>query len=228
MSEIVNESLEREFELERMILFSDAVFAIAITLLILEIKFPELPKDYSSIDLLAFLKPTLIHFFAFIISFFFIGMSWSRHLTLCKFLKQYNSTVIFFNLLLLFFIVTFPFSISAFIENMSKSIVVAVLVYICNIFFVMFAQFLFVHYILKVNTTLSVSRHGEEKQYFYLKAKYSFIMMVAALTVMIAAVILIKDKQKAITYSIYALLLFAIIMRRKLKKHKPKIKSLTA
>src|ERR1700761_3775523 len=104
MSDPANESLHKEFELERMILFSDAVFAIAITLLILEIKFPELPESFKGINVFDFLKPTLIHFFAFVISFFFIGMSWSRHLTLCKYLKQYNNKVIFLNLLLLFFI----------------------------------------------------------------------------------------------------------------------------
>lgn len=141
MSEAVNKSLEKEFELERVILFSDAVFAIAITLLILEIKFPKFPENFTGINLLTFLKPTIIHFFAFAISFFFIGMCWARHLKLCKFLKQYNHTVIFFNLLLLFFIVTFPFSISAFIENVSEAIVTAVLVYMGNIFFVMLLNF---------------------------------------------------------------------------------------
>jgi len=228
VSETAKESLHKEFELERMILFSDAVFAIAITLLILEIKFPELPANYSSINLYIFLKPVLIHFFAFVVSFFFIGMSWSRHLTLCKFLKQYNNTVIFFNLLLLFFIVTFPFSISAFIENVNKAIVVAILVYISNIFLVMFAQFLFVHYILNINTSLSVAGYKEEKEYFYLKAKYSFVMMVATMGVMIAAVIISKNNTLAVAFSLYALPLFAIIMKRKLRKHKPKTQLITA
>lgn len=227
MSETAKESLHKEFELERMILFSDAVFAIAITLLILEIKFPELPENYSSINLFVFFKPTLIHFFAFIISFFFIGMSWARHLALCKFLKQYNHTVIFFNLLLLFFIVTFPFSISAFIENVHKAIVVAVLVYISNIFLVMFTQFLFVLYILKINTSLSVPGYKEEKEYFYLKAKYSFLMLLAAIVIMITAIIVSKNNELAVAFSIYPLPLFAIIMKRKLKKHKPKNQLLT-
>jgi uncharacterized membrane protein len=228
VSETAKESLHKEFELERMILFSDAVFAIAITLLILEIKFPELPANYSSINLYIFLKPVLIHFFAFVVSFFFIGMSWSRHLTLCKFLKQYNNTVIFFNLLLLFFIVTFPFSISAFIENVNKAIVVAILVYISNIFLVMFAQFLFVHYILNINTALSVPGYKEEKKYFYLKAKYSFVMMVATMVVMISAIIISKNNTLAVAFSLYALPLFAIIMKRKLRKHKPKTQLITA
>ena len=55
MSEITNNSVHKEFELERMVLFTDAVFAIAITLLIIEIKFPELPENYK-ISLDQFMK----------------------------------------------------------------------------------------------------------------------------------------------------------------------------
>ena len=77
MSEPTGNSVHKEFELERMILFSDAVFAIAITLLIIEIKFPELPENYrKSLDLFVMFKPTLIQFFGFFLSFFFVGMSW--------------------------------------------------------------------------------------------------------------------------------------------------------
>ena len=39
--EITREEIKKEFQLERMILFSDAVFAIVITLMAIEIKIPE-------------------------------------------------------------------------------------------------------------------------------------------------------------------------------------------
>ncbi|MCW3086624.1 MAG: hypothetical protein JWQ78_10, partial [Sediminibacterium sp.] len=133
MSATPNETLRKEFELERMILFSDAVFAIAITLLIIEIKFPELPENYrQSLDLFKMFKPTLIHFGAFFLSFFFIGMSWVRHLKMFRYLKAYDNGVIFRNLLSLLFIVTFPFVASGF-THFKPSFMFPVIIYMANV-----------------------------------------------------------------------------------------------
>src|ERR1700755_1121993 len=99
--------LEKEFELERLILFSDAVFAIAITLLIIEIKFPELPPGQRTpSDLFEMFKPTLVQFVGFCVSFLIIGISWAGHLKMFRYLKSYDNGVIVRNLISLFFIVT--------------------------------------------------------------------------------------------------------------------------
>src|ERR1700709_58862 len=104
--------LHKEFELERMILFSDAVFAIAITLLIIEIKFPEVPEKANASEIQHLFKPVIIRFLAFILSFAFIGLMWARHLKIFKYLRNYDNGVIFRNLIFIFFIVCFPFTAS--------------------------------------------------------------------------------------------------------------------
>src|SRR5689334_19813100 len=105
--------IHQEFQLERVILFSDAVFAIAITLMVIELKFPEIGKNTTSDEFWTLVKPVIRNFFAFIVSFFFIGMYWYRHLRLCGLLVDYNRTFVILNLLFLFFIVLFPFSVSS-------------------------------------------------------------------------------------------------------------------
>ena len=65
--------LERGSELERTVFFSDAVFAIAITLLALEIQVPQIPADSAAALLPSALLSLWPKFFSFLISFWVVG-----------------------------------------------------------------------------------------------------------------------------------------------------------
>lgn len=215
-------SIHREFELERMILFSDAVFAIAITLLIIEIRFPELPENHKeSLDLLKMFRPTLGQFGAFLLSFFFIGMSWARHLKMFRYLKAYDNGVIFRNLLSLMFIVTFPFVASG-LTHLKPGFVFPFLIYIGNIMLIAVSNFLLAHYIFKHKPTLSMVGHEPEKKYIYLQAKAFAVILGLAFLIVLSTAIVTNYNSKYVLLSFYPTLLFVVIMRRWLKKYKPK------
>ncbi len=109
MDKLHNE-LKKEFQLERMILFSDAVFAIAITLLVIEIKIPEIHTDVSDQALLEELKHLIPKFIGFIISFLFIGLYWTIHHRMFGYVTNYDKGLLRLNLFFLFFVVLLPFS----------------------------------------------------------------------------------------------------------------------
>jgi uncharacterized membrane protein len=101
----------QRFQVERMILFTDAVFAIAITLLILEIKVPNL--DYEGLNS-AKIKEVLISqttaFIGFLISFWVIALYWINHHRTFAYVDDYNGMLVFLNLLFLMSITIMPFT----------------------------------------------------------------------------------------------------------------------
>ena len=98
-----------QFQLERMILFSDAVFAIAITLLIIEIKIPEI-REHETI-LAAFARSgTIDSIISLLISFAIIGQFWTNHHRLFGYVTNYNGGLLWLNLHLLFWVIVMPFS----------------------------------------------------------------------------------------------------------------------
>jgi uncharacterized membrane protein len=99
-----------QFQLERIILFSDAVFAIAITLLVLEIKIPKIEGEFTEKKMVEALAEKLPDFIAFIISFVVIGQFWTTHHRLFGYVNDYTPKLLWLNLLILFWVVLMPFS----------------------------------------------------------------------------------------------------------------------
>ncbi|MCA9908698.1 MAG: DUF1211 domain-containing protein, partial [Anaerolineae bacterium] len=88
--------------LERLIFFSDAVFAIAITLLALEIRLPpsteEALSDQALLDALLALGP---RYLAYALSFWIIGAFWIAHHRRYRTINRYDGRLLQLNLLLL-------------------------------------------------------------------------------------------------------------------------------
>ena len=88
--------------------FSDGVFAVAITLLALNI----------SVAGPGFHHPSLLHqlgghwpaFLAYLLSFFMIGIVWVNHHVLVRSITGVDRTLLFLNLVLLLFVVLIPFA----------------------------------------------------------------------------------------------------------------------
>jgi uncharacterized membrane protein len=97
--------------------FSDNVFAVAITLLILEIRIP----DGSSSNLLIQLIKQWPSYLAFFISFAFIGIMWTNHHRLFTYIHRSNDTLLFLNLLLLLGVCVVPFSTAVLAKNLGNS-----------------------------------------------------------------------------------------------------------
>src|SRR6187455_2588959 len=103
MSNKLHNELKKAFQLERLILFSDAVFAIAITLLVIELQIPEM-EEVSNRALGKALIHTIPHFFSFLMSFMIIGIYWVSHHRMFYFVIDYDWKLLWLNLLFLFFI----------------------------------------------------------------------------------------------------------------------------
>lgn len=140
MSNQLHNELRKEFQLERIILFSDAVFAIAITLLVIEIKIPEIHENVSDKALLHGLKHLIPKFIGFLISFMLIGLYWTIHHRMFGFVTSYDKKLLLLNLFFLFFVALMPFSMGFYSEYtgadlIRKQLKVPMTFYVLNIFF---------------------------------------------------------------------------------------------
>ena len=104
-----------EFQVDRLILFTDAVFAIAITLLAIELKVPELEHATEQAAWYGLLH-LIPKFVGFLVGFFVIAAYWVAHHRLFRFVRHYDDQLLWLNIFFLLGIVLMPFTSGYFSE----------------------------------------------------------------------------------------------------------------
>ena len=111
-----NVSAQDNLGLERLIFFSDAVFAIAATLLALDIRLPVGQEVMDHVQLLTALLSIWHKYLAYLISFLVIGLFWISHHRKFRVIKRYDHGLLVLNLWFLMVIAFVPFPTSVISE----------------------------------------------------------------------------------------------------------------
>jgi uncharacterized membrane protein len=143
-----------KFPPERTIFFSDAVFAIAMTLLVLEIKLPSL-AEAKSLGIDEILLNRIPNFICFAISFIVTALFWKAHMVTCTYVKTVSNRFVWINIWLLFFVVVMPFTTAlyanyGFMDNIAFSF------YCLNIAVIGFFNYLLMSHVIKTEDLKNV------------------------------------------------------------------------
>lgn len=109
MKEARHHESKQKSQLDRLLNFSDGVFAIAITLLIIEIAVPTITK-FTDEELWKHLSNMLLKFMGFLISFAVVGYYQVVHHRIFGYVKRSNAKLLWINLAFLLTVVFLPFS----------------------------------------------------------------------------------------------------------------------
>lgn len=124
--------------LERIVFFSDAVFAIAITILVLELKVPILEEHAVDSEILIALAGLIPKYVGFAASFMLIGTMWIEHHRIFGYITQSSYGLAWRNIALLFGVALVPFPTALFTEYYRLDVPLAI--YAFNIAFVGLAK----------------------------------------------------------------------------------------
>ena len=167
----------RPFQLERLILFSDAVFAIAITLLVLEIKLPHIDGDVTETAMVNALKETAPDFISFLVSFVVIGQFWSNHHRLFGYISDFNGGLIWLNLHMLMWVAIMPFTTH--LNMQYGNLDVVWFLYSLNLTFIAFALLMMWRYIA---THKDLSYMSSDRRFMKFARTRSVVVMIIFFT----------------------------------------------
>lgn len=210
--------LKKEFQIERLILFSDAVFAIAITLLSIDLKVPEISKKLiTEQGLINALVELIPNFVAFLLSYFIIGLFWMIHHRSFGYVVNYNRKLLILNLLFLLCVVTMPFSTSFYSSYVDTLLITPIAIYVINICLLGLTNIFLWLYISNPRHKLSEGLHPLVARYFLARS----ITMPSIFLLMMLTYIIISP-----LYALWILPLTPLIIYWVTRSYRKKIKAL--
>lgn len=204
---------KKESQIERIIFFSDAVFAIAITLLVIELKVPHLDISLSDRDIWITLRNMSQQFIGFILSFYVIAIFWITHHKIMSYLVAYNRKLIWKNMHLLFWIAFMPFSSALYSEYLYRQPVL--IWYSLNIIIVGLKVMDLWNYIS--NPKNKLSKGLENRKY----VEYNFMRALVAPFAFLLAIVLSFVNMKYAYFSPVSILFIIPLLKRRYKDVAP-------
>ncbi len=194
---------EKTYDLERLIFFSDGVFAIAITLLVIELHPPE-GWDRTVAGLLREEWRSLV---AYAASFIAAGAFWNAHRRLFRQIVRFHPALVFLNLLLLGFVVLIPFACELIFETGPTG--QPFMIYISLLAAISFCQALLFGvsaFVLRVLDPRFTARRN---------ALVLASMMVGPVMLLVVGILVARGDQKFALMGMAPLMLIAVTIRRR-------------
>jgi len=202
--------------LERLVFFSDAVFAIAITLLIIEIHPPHFPlgtDDLAHLQALAVLIPSFV---GYIISFAVIGLFWMGHHRAFSLAAHYSPRILGWNLCLLGVIAFMPFATAYASSNYAQRVPT---IFYCAV------MLLAALFNLKVNRTATsapmADEHAEPEAIRHVRLRGLAVMLGSVSAVALSVVAPTVGQMGLISIPIWRYVLRRLDLRRAAKADEP-------
>ena len=129
---------------QRLEAFSDGVFAVAITLLALDVRLPQLPPGAGEKELYAAAMAMAPKFLTYVMTFILVGMFWVAHHRIFASIAHVDRPLLWFNLILLLWICLVPLSAAAFSGYMQMR--TPIIIYGLNVIFIGQSLFAIWHY----------------------------------------------------------------------------------
>jgi len=107
---------KNERETGRMISFSDAIFAFAITLLAFNLKVPDVPHSLAGAELVQWMAALLPQLTVYIFSFIIVGVYWISHHQIFEHIKRRDATLTWLNLFFLLLVSLIPLPAAVLVE----------------------------------------------------------------------------------------------------------------
>ncbi len=97
-------------DLTRLLALSDGLFATVLTILVLDLKLPDLSQAVSQGDARRALDELVVRLFSYVLTFVVAGLYWISHHGDFGYIERYNRRLLWYNLMFLLFVGLLPFS----------------------------------------------------------------------------------------------------------------------